>query len=115
MIEYKTKQINNLTKTVRGVALEDAANIIKDLEENIYRKYKMIGNPYAEQNMRQVSIASSMMQPSDNSLREYIVDDKVVVTIYIRRNEFNTVDILVSDWGGEYNFKERVKENVVDE
>lgn len=38
-----------------------------------------------------------------------------VVTIYVRRNDFNTADILVSDLGGEYKFKERVKKNVVDE
>lgn len=63
----------------------------------------MIGNPDAEQNIRQLSIATSSMQPSDNSLREYIVDDKVVATVYVRRNDFNNADILVSDLGDEYN------------
>lgn len=107
LIDYKTKQIESLTRVCRGVALEDVADIIKDLEENIYRKYEMVGNPYAEQNMRQVSIAGSMMKPSDNSLREYIIDDKVVVTIYVRRNDFNNADILVSDLGDEYNIIEK--------
>ena len=53
-----------------------------------------------------VTISHSSIQLGDNSLREYIVYVKVVVTIYVRRNDFNNTDILVSDLGGEY--KERI-------
>ena len=62
----------------------------------------MKGNPYCTQNCRMVTISHSSIQLGDNSLREYIVDGKVVVTIYVRRNDFNNTDILVSDLGGEY-------------
>lgn len=55
-----------------------------------------------------VTIPHSSIQLGDNSLREYIIYDNVVVTIYVRRNDFNTTDILVSDLGGEYKFKERI-------
>ena len=115
LIDYKTKQIESLTRVFRGVALEDVADILNDLEEKIHSKYKMIGNPYCSQNCRMVTIPYSSIQLGDNSLHEYIIDDKVVVTIYVRRNDFNTADILVSDLGGEYKFKERVKEDVADE
>lgn len=66
----------------------------------------MKGNPYCTQNCRMVTIPHSSTQLGDNSLREYIIYDKVVVTIYVRRNDFNNTDILVSDLGGEY--KERI-------
>ena len=108
LIDYKTKQIESLTRVFRGVALEEVADILNDLEEKIHSKYKMIGNPYCSQNCRMVTIPYSSIQLGDNSLHEYIVDDKVVVTIYVRRNDFNTADILVSDLGGEYEFKERM-------
>ena len=66
----------------------------------------MKGNPYCTQNCRMVTIPHSSIQLGDNSLKEYIVYGKVVVTIYVRRNDFNNTDILVSDLGGEY--KERI-------
>ena len=103
LIEYQTKQIQSLTRVFRGVPLEEVVEIIHSVEDKIHHKYEMIGNPDAEQNIRQLSIATSSMQPSDNSLREYIVDDKVVATVYVRRNDFNNADILVSDLGDEYN------------
>lgn len=107
-IDYKTKQIESLTRVFRGVAFEEVANILNDLEEKIHSKYKMKGNPYCTQNCRMVTIPHSSIQLGDNSLREFIVYGKVVVTIYVRRNDFNTADILVSDLGGEYKFKERI-------
>lgn len=103
LIEFKTKKISNLTRVLRGVALEDVADIINGIEDSIYRKYKMVGNPNCSQNCRRVTIPYSSIQLGDNSLQEFIVDDKVVATIYIRRNDFNTADIIVSDLGDEYN------------
>ena len=41
----------------------------------------MKGNPYCTQNCRMVTIPHSSIQLGDDSLREYIVDDKVVVTM----------------------------------
>ena len=46
---------------------------------------------------------------TDEVLKKILdIDGKVVVTIYVRRNDFNNTDILVSDLGGEYKFKERI-------
>ena len=80
-IDYKTKQIESLTRVFRGVALEDVVNILNDLEEKIHSKYKMKGNPYCTQNCRMVTIPHSSIQLGDNSLREYIVYGKVAVTM----------------------------------
>lgn len=102
LIEYQTNKIYNLTRVYRGVALEDVADIINSMEDSIYRKYKMVGNPNCSQNCRMVTIPYSSIQLGDNSLQEFIVDDKVVATIYVRRNDFNNADILVSDLGNEY-------------
>lgn len=102
LIEYQTSKIYNLTRVYRGVQLEEVGNIIKDTEEKIHDKYKMIGNPNCSQNCRAVTIPHSSVQLGDNSLREYVADDKVVATIYVRRNDFNNADILVSDLGNEY-------------
>lgn len=102
LIDYQTREIGNLTRVFRGVQLEEVANIINNIEESIHLKYKMNNNSYCEQNCRMVTIPHSSTQIGDNSLREYVVDDKVVATIYIRRNDFNNADILVSDLGGEY-------------
>lgn len=102
LLNLQTKEIRNLTQVFRGVQLEEVSNIIHDIEKKIHSKYEMIGDPSCSQNCRMVTIAHSSTQISDNSLREYIDNDKVVVTIYVRRNDFNTADILVSDLG-EYN------------
>lgn len=94
------KEIRNLTQVFRGIQLEEVSNIINDIEQKIHNKYEMIGDPSCSQNCRMVTIAHSSTQISDNSLREYINNDKVVATIYVRRNDFNTADILVSDLCG---------------
>ena len=42
-IDYKTKQIESLTRVFRGIALEEVENILNDLEEKIHSKYKRKG------------------------------------------------------------------------
>lgn len=102
LLELQTKEIRDLTRVIRGVQLENVSSIINDIEERIHSKYEMIGDISCSQNCRMVTNAHSSTQISDNSLREYIENDKVVATIYVRRNDFNTADILVSDFGDEY-------------
>lgn len=102
LIGYQTNKIYNLTRVYRGIQLEEVGGIIRNTEDKIHDKYKMIGNPNCSQNCRAMTIPHSLSQIGDNSLREYVVDDKVVATIYVRRNDFNNADILITDFGNEY-------------
>lgn len=92
----------NLIKVYRGVQLEEVSEIISQTEGLIHDKYKMINNPFCWQNVRILTIPYSSLQLGDNKLNEYIVNDKVVATIYVRRNDFNNADILITDFGEYY-------------
>ena len=87
---------------IKGLQLEKVGSIIGNIEGDFIEKYKMFGNPTARKYKRNVSISAiSKFEPSDDFIYEYIVDDKLVATIYSRRNDFNTVDLYVSKFGEE--------------
>ena len=85
---------------IKGLQLEKVGSTIDAIEGNFLEKYNMIGYPAARKYTRNVSIsATSKFEPTDDFIYEYIVDDKLVATIYSRRNDFNTVDLYVSKFG----------------
>ena len=87
---------------IKGLQLEKVGSTISALEGNFLEKYNMFGYPSARKYRRNVSIsATSKFEPSDDFIYEYIVDDKLVATIYSRRNDFNTVDLYVSKFSDE--------------
>ena len=87
---------------IKGLQLEKVGSTIGNLESDFIEKYKMFGNPSVRKYKRNVSISAiSKFEPSDDFIYEYIVDDKLVAMIYIRRNSFNTVDLYVSEFSDE--------------
>ena len=87
---------------IKGLQLEKVGSIIGKIEGDFIEKYKMLGNPSARKYKRNVSISAiSKFEPSDDFIYEYIVDEKMVAMIYIRRNKFNTVDLYVSEFSDE--------------
>ena len=87
---------------IKGLQLEKVGSDIGRIEGEFIEKYKMFGNPSARKYRRNVSISAlSKFEPSDDFIYEYIVDEKLVATIYSRRNNFNTVDLYVSKFGEE--------------
>ena len=87
---------------IKGLQLEKVGSTISAIEGNFIQTYKMIRNSSPRKYKRNVSIsATSKFEPSDDFIYEYVVDDKLVATIYCRRNSFNTVDLYVSKFGDE--------------
>ena len=87
---------------IKGLQLEKVGLTIDAIEGNFLEKYNIFGYPSARKYTRNVAIsATSKFEPSDDFIYEYIVDDKLVATIYSRRNDFNTVDLYVSKFGDE--------------
>ena len=88
---------------IKGLQLEKVGSAISAIEGNFLEKYNIFGYPSTRKYTRNVAIsATSKFEPSDDFIYEYIVDDKLVATIYSRRNDFNTVDLYVSKFGEEY-------------
>ena len=91
-----------MMNVIKGLQLEKVGSTIGNLESDFIEKYKMFGNPTARKYKRNVSISAiSKFEPSDDFIYEYIVDEKMVATIYCRRNSFNTVDLYVSEFSEE--------------
>ena len=87
---------------IKGLQLEKVGSTIDTIEGNFLEKYNMFGYPTMRKYTRNVAIsATSKFEPSDDFIYEYIVDDKLVATIYCRRNSFNTVDLYVSKFSEE--------------
>ena len=87
---------------IKGLQLEKVGSTIGNIEGDFIEKYKMFGNPSARKYKINVSISAiSKFEPSDDFIYEYIVDEKMVATIYCRRNSFNTVDLYVSKFSDE--------------
>ena len=87
---------------IKGLQLEIVGSTIENIECDFFKKYNMVGNPSARKYTRNIAIsATSKFEPSDDFIYEYIVDDKLVATIYSRRNDFNTVDLYVSKFSDE--------------
>ena len=87
---------------IKGLQLEKVGSTIDAIEGNSLEKYNMFGYPSARKYTRNVAIsATSKFEPSDDFIYEYIVDEKLVATIYCRRNNFNTVDLYVSKFSDE--------------
>lgn len=85
---------------IKGLQLEIVGSTIDNIEHDLFEKYKMIGNPSARKYTRNVAISTtSAFEPSDNFIYEYMVDDQLIAMIYSRRNDFNTVDLYVSEFG----------------
>ena len=87
---------------IKGLQLEKVGSAIDAIEGNFIQTFKMIRNSSERKYRRNVSISAlSKFEPSDDFIYEYIVDEKMVVTIYSRRNKFNTVDLYVSEFAAE--------------
>ena len=87
---------------IKGLQLEKVGSTIDAIEGNFLEKYNIFGYPTARKYTRNVAISAiSKFEPSDDFIYEYIVDDKLVATIYSRRNDFNTVDLYVSKFSDE--------------
>lgn len=90
---------------IKGLQLEIVSSTIENIEHDLFEKYKMVGNPAAHKYMRNVAISgtsefeSSEFRSSDNFIYEYMIDDRLIAMIYSRRNDFNTVDLYISEFG----------------
>ena len=91
-----------MMNVIKGLQLEKVGSTISAIEGNFIQTFKMIRNSSERKYKRNVSISAlSKFEPSDDFIYEYIVDDKLVATIYSRRNDFNTVDLYVSKFSDE--------------
>ena len=85
---------------IKGLQLEIVGSTIYDIECDFVKKYKMVGDPSAHKYTRNVAISTtSAFEPSDNFIYEYMIVEQLVAMIYSRRNDFNTVDLYVSEFG----------------
>lgn len=85
---------------IKGLQLEIVGSTIENIEHDLFEKYKMVGNLSAHKCTRNVAISgTSTFEPSDNFIYEYMIGDKLVAMIYSRRNDFNTVDLYISEFG----------------
>ena len=85
---------------IKGLQIEIVGLTIENVEHDLFEKYKMVGNLSARKYMRNVAISgTSAFEPSDNFIYEYMIGDKLVAMIYSRRNDFNTVDLYISEFG----------------
>lgn len=85
---------------IKGLQIEIVGLTIENVEHDLFEKYKMVGNLSAHKYMRNVAISgTSAFEPSDNFIYEYMIGDKLVAMIYSRRNDFNTVDLYISEFG----------------
>lgn len=85
---------------IKGLQLEIVGSTIESIECDFVKKYKMVGNPSARKYTRNVAIsATSTFEPSDNFIYEYMIDEQLVAMIYSRRNDLNTVDLYISEFG----------------
>ena len=92
-----------MVHVIKGLQLEKVGSTIDAIEGNFIQIFKMIRNSSARKYTSNVAIsATSKFEPSDDFIYEYVVYDKLVATIYCRRNDFNTVDLYVSEFGEEY-------------
>lgn len=90
---------------IKGLQLERVSSTIENIEHDLFEKYKMAGNLTAYKCMRNVAISStSEFEPSDNFIYEYTIDDRLVAMIYSRRNDFNTVNLYISEFGDGKEF-----------
>ena len=82
---------------IKGLQIEIVSSTIENIEHNLFKKYKMVGNLSARKYTRNVAISgTSTFEPSDNFIYEYMIGDKLVAMIYSRRNDFNTVDLYIA-------------------
>lgn len=85
---------------IKGLLLEIVGSTIENIECDFVKKYKMVGNPSARKYTRNVAISTtSTFEPSDNFIYEYMIDEQLVAMIYSRRNDLNTVDLYISEFG----------------
>ena len=85
---------------IKSLQLEIVGSTIENIEHNFFEKYKMVGNLSACKYTRNVAIsATSTFEPSDNFIYEYMIDEQLVAMIYSRRNDLNTVDLYISEFG----------------
>ena len=90
------------TKIIKNIPLENVSEIKVKEETIIFERFNMIGNIFAQHNRKNLSIAHSYTQVSDEFLDEYIVNDNVVATIFTRRNDANIVDLLITYFDDKY-------------
>ena len=89
-----------MERIIKGLRLEIVGSTIENIERDLFEKCKMDGNPSARKYKRNVAIAKiSAFEPSDNFIYEYMIDEQLVAMIYSRRNDFNTVDLYISEFG----------------
>ena len=85
---------------IKGLQIEIVSSTIENIEHNLFKKYKMVGNLSSRKYTRNVAISgTSAFDPSDDFIYEYMICDKLVAMIYSRRNDFNTVDLYISEFG----------------
>ena len=85
---------------IKSLQLEIVGSTIENIEHNFFEKYKIVGNLSARKCTRNVAISgTSAFEPSDNFIYEYMIGDQLVAMIYSRRNDFNTVDLYISEFG----------------
>lgn len=99
---------------IKGLQIEIVGSTIENIEHDLFEKYKMVGNLSAHKYTRNVSISeTSAFEPSDNFIYEYMIGNKLVAMIYSRRNDFNTVDLYISEFGDgkELTVEERTQKS----
>ena len=85
---------------IKGLQIEIVGLTIENVEHDLFEKYKMVGNLSARKYTRNVAISTtSTFESSDDFIYEYMIGDKLVAMIYSRRNDFNTVDLYISEFG----------------
>ena len=85
---------------IKGLRLEIVGLTIENIERDLFEKYKMVGKPSARKYTRNVAIATtSALEPSDNFIYEYVIDEQLVAMIYSQRNGYDTVDLYISEFG----------------
>lgn len=89
------------TRAVKGIQLEHFKDQFEAEYRRILERYGLRSSLPVPARMytRNVAIFANEHKASDDHLTEFLMGDRVVATIYARRNDYNTVDMYVSCFG----------------
>jgi len=83
-------------KVIKGIDPIDFNEIFNKFENDFIKQLTFQNKKPNKIQTKSVSIASSKFQPSDDYVYEYLSNDDLLATVYIRRNNFNTINLYIS-------------------
>lgn len=81
----------NGTAVVRGIDPADLAPVTDEAENAV-----LALQPKTNRIESRTVCIASCDKPGDNRITEYLNDDRLVASVYAKRNDYNTVDLYIS-------------------